>query len=121
MTTPHEHSAETEKNPVDGEQKPSIDQIDADIEQTRDELSATIQALAERLDVKTRAKKKVSTTKEQALVHLGAAQTRAAELTRRARNASTDSAGKPKPTVWIPAGVVTITVIAAAVGMRRRR
>ena len=42
-----------------------IDDIEADIEQTRHELGETVQALSSKLDVKERAKEKVGETKDQ--------------------------------------------------------
>jgi ElaB/YqjD/DUF883 family membrane-anchored ribosome-binding protein len=53
--------------PGDGpDQARSPDEIRAEIEETREDLGETVAALAEKTDVKARAKEKVETAKEQA-------------------------------------------------------
>jgi Protein of unknown function (DUF3618) len=47
-----------------GTDERSPDEIEADIERTREELGDTVEALAAKTDVKTRAKEKVTETKE---------------------------------------------------------
>ena len=48
------------------EEKPGIEEIEADIARTREELADTVDALAARLDVKSRAQDRVVQAKEQA-------------------------------------------------------
>jgi len=59
MTTPSSTSSP-------GTGKPGIDEIEADIARTREELADTVDELAARLDVKTRAQDRVRQTKDQA-------------------------------------------------------
>jgi hypothetical protein len=82
-----------------------IDEIQADVERTRNELGQTVEALADKLDVKERAKEKAAETKQQV-----------AEKADALRHTATDN---PKRTVPVAA----IVVIAVAVGIvvwRRR-
>ncbi len=84
-----------------------IDDIEADIEQTRKELGETVEALTAKLDVKERTKEKVAETKN-----------RVVEKADAYRHAATDN---PKRTVPV---VALLFVGAAAVGVviwRRRR
>ena len=46
------------------DEEPSVAELQADIEQTREQLGGTVDALAAKLDVKSRAKDKISATKE---------------------------------------------------------
>jgi Protein of unknown function (DUF3618) len=83
-----------------------IDDIQADIEQTRKELGETVQALGAKLDVKERTKEKAADTKE--------AVTRKAEALRRA---ATDD---PKRTVPVVATLGVLTVIGILLWRRHR-
>jgi hypothetical protein len=76
----------------------SPDAIEADIERQREELAATVSALHERLDVKTRAKEK------------------AAELKDRA----TTDTGKPRPEL-VAVGVATAAGLVGLIVWRSRR
>ncbi|WP_250008923.1 DUF3618 domain-containing protein [Actinoplanes sp. M2I2] len=75
----------SEKNgsPAD---KPSIDELRADIKQTRAELGETVQALAAKADVKARAKEQVEQTKLKV-------KAQAVEATERVRGAAVAAAG----------------------------
>ena len=68
----------SEKN---GEAKPDLTALRADIQQTRAELGETVQVLAARADVKARAREQVEETKQRVL-------TRAATVTGRVREAA---------------------------------
>ncbi len=68
-----------------GENK-SPEQIRADIEQTREQLGDTVEALAEKTDVKAQAKTRISAAKD-------AAQSKRAEYAAKAKQAAPDSAG----------------------------
>ena len=83
-----------------------IDDIQADIEQTRDELGQTVEALTDKLDVKERAKEKATETKDRVV-------DRADTL----RHAATDN---PKRTVPI-AAVALAGALAVGVVVWRRR
>ena len=76
----------------------SPDAIEADIERQREELAATVSALQERLDVKSRAKEK------------------AAELKDRA----TTDTGKPRPELAALAVAAVVGVVGLVVWRRRR-
>jgi Protein of unknown function (DUF3618) len=76
----------------------SPDAIEADIERQREELAATVSALQDRLDVKSRAKEK------------------AAELKDRA----TTDTGKPRPELAALAAAAIVGVVGLVVWRRRR-
>jgi cobalamin biosynthesis Mg chelatase CobN len=76
----------------------SPDAIEADIKRQRDELAATVSALHDRLDVKTRAKEKAS------------------EL----RDRATTDAGKPRPELAALAVAAVVGVVGMVVWRRRR-
>jgi ElaB/YqjD/DUF883 family membrane-anchored ribosome-binding protein len=69
----------------EGRQK-TPEEIEAEIEQTREELGDTVEALAEKSDVKAQAKNKIAQVRD-------TAQQKKDELASRAREATPDSAG----------------------------
>ena len=85
----------------------SISDIEADVEQTRNELGQTVEALADKLDVKARAQEKVAETKE-----------RVVDKADSPRHAATDD---PKRTVPIAAIALLGAVAVGIVVWRRRR
>ena len=102
-----------------------IDDIQADIEHTRKELGETIEALSAKADVKGRAKKKAtdtrdsitekaSETKDVVVEKVHAAQSAA-------RDAVTDSTGSVKPRVPIAALTAAAAILAIGVAVWRRR
>jgi len=102
-----------------------IDDIQADIEHTREELGETIEALSAKADVKGRVKKKaadtkdgitekVYETKEIALEKAHAAQSAA-------RDALTDDTGSVKPAVPIAALIAAAAVLVVSLVVWRRR
>jgi hypothetical protein len=96
-------------------------QIAADIEQTRQELGETVEALTAKLDVKARARQRLVVTKEHAAQRAVAGRRRAAELAARARVAATESQGRSRAVVPVAAVVVVVAVSAAVVWKRRHR
>jgi Protein of unknown function (DUF3618) len=84
-----------------------IDDIQADIEQTRDELGQTVQALSAKLDVKERTKEKAAETKQ-----------RVVDKADTLRHTATDN---PKRTVPVVAIVLIGAVAVGLVVWRRRR
>ena len=84
-----------------------IEDIQADAEQTRNELGETVEALADKLDVKERAKEKAAETKDQLVGK--------ADLL---RHTATDN---PKRTVPIAAVALLGALAVGAVLWRRRR
>ncbi|WP_041304082.1 DUF3618 domain-containing protein [Mycolicibacterium rhodesiae] len=83
-----------------------IDDIEADIEQTREELGQTVAALTDKLDVKGRAKEKAAETKAHVVDKADAL-----------KHSATDN---PQRTVPI-AAVVLVSAIAVGVLVWRRR
>jgi ElaB/YqjD/DUF883 family membrane-anchored ribosome-binding protein len=83
-----------------------VEDIQADIAQTRNELGQTVEALSDKLDVKTRAKEKAAETKQRVVA-------KADTL----RHTATDN---PQRTVPV-AAVVLIGALAAVIVVRRRR
>ncbi len=83
-----------------------IDAIQADIEQTRNELGQTVEALSDKLDVKERAKEKAAETKE-----------RVVEKADTLKHVATDN---PKRSVPV-AAVVLIGALAVGIVVWRRR
>ncbi len=81
-----------------------VEEITEDIERTREEVGETVAALADKLDVKTRAAQKVDETKERVV------------------DAVTDERGTVKPVLPVIAAVVgTATVLLGIIIWRRRR
>ena len=119
MSTPPEGSGSVAPS-ADPDAKPSVDEIQADIDQTRAELGDTIEALTAKLDVKARAKHKVGEVRDQAMTGVGTAQDRATDLAGRARDAATDEQGKVRPAVPVGAIAVLLVVVVAVVWRRRR-
>ena len=102
-----------------------IEDIQADIERTREELGETIEALSAKADVKSRVKKKAADTKDDitekfyetkeiALEKAHAAQSAA-------RDAVTDDTGSVKPGVPLIAALIAAAVVIGLVVWRRRR
>jgi hypothetical protein len=89
-----------------------IDELQSQIEQTREELAETVDALGAKLDVKARAKEKLSSTTEQARASVG-----------RAVDSATDDKGRPTPPVIVAvsAAAVTALLVTGVVVWRRRR
>ena len=119
MTSP-KHSNGTD--PTSGGSR-DINEIQADIEQTRENLGETVDQLASKLDVKSRTKARASDVKSHANEKAKLVQERATELGQSAKDAATDDQGKPKSSVLggaagVAAVVVGVIVIAS---IRKRR
>jgi hypothetical protein len=82
-------------------------QLRADIEETREDLGETVAALAEKTDVKTRAKEKLSGVRDSVA-------TKRAEVTDRARETTPDGAGSALATVQAQAERNPLVTAAAA-------
>lgn len=100
--------------------RPGPDQIQADIEQTREELGRTVEALSAKLDVKTRTSKRLGVAKEQVLHSADAARLKSVELGTRAKKATTDELGRPRPVVAIGAVAIVVATVATVAWLRRR-
>ena len=103
-------------------QQKSPEEIRAGIEQTREELGDTVEALAEKADVKGQAKDRVASIKD-------AAQQKKAEFASRAREATPESAGagaqqlastaKSQPVPFAAAGAFAVGVLVGLLLGRR--
>ena len=102
---------------------PDIDELQSQIEQTREELAETVDALGAKLDVKSRAKDKVSSTTEQARAGVEVARDRVVHETSKAVNAATDDNGRPTPPVIVAvsAAAAAALLVTGLVVWRRRR
>jgi hypothetical protein len=83
-----------------------VDDIEADIERTRDELGQTVQALSDKLDVKERTKEKAAETKQ-----------RVVDKADTIRHTATDNPKRAAPVL----GLVLAGAAAAGVVIWRRR
>jgi len=121
MTAPHDtHSNGSAGS--DTEEKPDIEELQANIEQTRQELGETVDALTAKLDVKSRARARVNDTKLRARGQLTEVQARARDLTTQARSRATTDEGKPAPAVLAgAAGVLVSVLLATGLVMWRKR
>jgi ElaB/YqjD/DUF883 family membrane-anchored ribosome-binding protein len=105
-----------------------VDDIQADIEQTREELGETVQALQAKLDVKERTKEKVAETKERVLDRADTLRHTATDKADTLRHTATDKADalrhtvtdNPKRTVPVMA-IVLIGALAVGIVFWRRR
>jgi len=102
-----------------------IDDIQADIEHTREELGETIEALSAKADVKGRVKQKAADTKdritEKAHESRDVVVEKAHAAQSAARDAVTDDTGSVKPGVPIAALIAAAAVLVVSVVVWRRR
>jgi hypothetical protein len=90
---------------------PGIEEIEADIARTREELAATVDELTARLDVKTRMKESVQQTRDQAVHRV-----------RTVRDQATDEQGRPTPTtLGVGGGIAVAVVVVIALTLWRRQ
>ena len=116
MTTPVEPDASEPDEPL------SADELQADIERTREQLGNTVDALSEKLDVKAQTRHKVESLKQGGAAKVDAVRARGGEAATRAKNAATDGQGKPKTGLLAGAALAAVLLaVAAAVVLRRRR
>jgi ElaB/YqjD/DUF883 family membrane-anchored ribosome-binding protein len=90
-------------------QKPP-EEIQREIVETREELGDTVEAIADKTDVKTRAKKKAAQTRETVKAKAGEAQEKMSDASEQARQTATQAAQsvreRPLPSIAIAALVV---------------
>ena len=104
----------------------SVDEIEADIAATRERLAESVDALADKVNVKARAQEKVDQSKEQAREKLGQAREQAEEKLEQAKTKGQDLLGQarqaPPPVqlaiVSVPIVVIVLLIVRA---VRRRR
>lgn len=92
----------------------SVGEIEADIAATRERLTESVDALADKVNVKARALEKVEQTKEQAKELLDQAKTRGQDLLGQAREAS-----RPVQLAIVSVPVAAIVLVVRAVRGRR--
>jgi CHASE3 domain sensor protein len=93
----------------------SVEEIEADIAATRERLAESVDALADKVNVKARAQEKAEQTKEQAREKLGEAKTKGQDLLGQARQAS-----RPVQLalVSVPIAVLVLLIVRAVRGRR---
>ncbi len=96
------------------------EEVQADIERTRADLGTTVEALTEKLDVKTQAQNKVQDVTQRASEQAKAVQARGGEIYGRAKDAATDEQGAVTPPVAVAAGAVVLAVVVALIWGARR-
>ena len=94
-----------------------IDEIQADIEHTRQELGETVEALSAKLDVKERTKEKVAETKDRVVDKAHTLQHAATEKAHTLQHAATDNSKRTVPV----ASLLLIGALAVGVLVWRRR
>lgn len=99
----------------------SADELQADIERTREQLGNTVDALSEKLDVKAQTRHKMESLKQGGAAKAEAVRARGGEAATKARNAATDGQGKPKTGVLAGAAASAAAVLAAGIAVVRRR
>ena len=103
------------------DQKPDIERLQAEIEQTREQLGETVDALTAKLDVKSRTKARLNATKQQAGFKLDQGRAKAVGLTTSAREVATTDDGKPTAPVLVGVGVAAAALVLVTVLAWRKR
>jgi hypothetical protein len=115
----------SERTPPEPGPEAGIEDIQADIEQTREELGQTVGALAAKLDVKGRTKRRAVESRERLAAKSRETKTLLLDKTQKARssavNAATDERGSIKPAVTVTAIAVFAAIIIGAVVWIQRR
>lgn len=100
----------------------SADELQADIERTREQLGNTVDAVSEKLDVKAQTLHKMENLKQGGAAKVDAVRARGGEVATKARNAATDRQGKPRAGLLAGAALAAaLLAVCAAVVWRRRR
>jgi len=116
MTTPAEPDASEPGRDL------SADELQAEIERTREQLGDTVDALSQKLDVKAQSRHKLESLRQGGAAKVDTARVRAGETATKAKDAATDARGKPRPGLLAGTGLVVVSLAAgAAVVWRRRR
>jgi hypothetical protein len=115
MTTPAEPDASEPGAPL------SADELQADIEHTREQLGNTVDALSEKLDVKAQTRHKMESLKQGGAAKVDTVRSRGGEAATKAKNAATDSHGKPKTGLLAGAALAAVLLAVGALVVWRRR
>ena len=99
----------------------SADELQADIEHTREQLGNTVDALSEKLDVKAQTRHKMEHLKQGGAAKVDAVRARGGEAATKAKNAATDCHGKPKTGLLAGAALAVALLAAGALVVWRRR
>ncbi len=99
----------------------SVEEIEADIAQTRENLGNTVDELTQKFDVKAQAQHTVHDIKERAGEQVHTAQVRGGEAITHAKATATDDQGKVKPVIPAVGAAVIVAAVLAIVLWRRRR
>jgi ElaB/YqjD/DUF883 family membrane-anchored ribosome-binding protein len=97
----------------------SVSELEADIERTRSELGDTVEHLADKLDVKARAKHRIEETKADVADHVEEVKGQVAAVAHRTKDALTDD-GRPNQKGWFAAAVAVAIVGALVITLIRR-
>lgn len=95
----------------------SADELEADIERTREELGETIDALSQKFDVKSRASDKMHDGKERVNERVRASRVRANLILAQVKEGATNEQGKTKPAVSVGVGLAAAGVAAVIVAV----
>lgn len=100
----------------------SVDDLQADIERTREQLGNTVDALSEKLDVKAQTRHKMENLKAGGAAKVDAVRARSGEVATKAKDAATDGQGRPWAGLLAGAALAaTLLAVVATVVWRRRR
>jgi ABC-type enterochelin transport system substrate-binding protein len=115
-TTPPSSSAEA----VESEMGSDLDEIEADIERTREQLGETVEALSRKFDMKARATQSVGHTKQRVKEQAIAAKQRGNHVVGQVTQTTRGRIGAVKPAVRL--GIVAaVAALAVALVLRRQQ
>lgn len=97
-----------------------VEDIEADIARTRENLGNTVDELTQKFDVKAQAQHKVQDLKERAGEQAHTAQVRGGEAISHAKATVTDEQGKVKPVIPAVGAAVLVAAVLGIVIWRRR-
>lgn len=100
---------------------PTIEEVRADIEQDRERLADTVDALGHRLDVKARTRDELSRVKVRATERLATVRSESARQVSRVKGATLTEDGTPTPQALNLTGAVALGVAALVVLIAWRR
>jgi chromosome condensin MukBEF ATPase and DNA-binding subunit MukB len=97
-----------------------VEDIQAHIEATRNELGQTVEALSAKLDVKHQAKQKVDHTKELIVDKAQDVRSKGSEVGSQVINSATDDKGSIRPAVPVAALALAVVIVGVVIWRRRR-